>query len=362
MNIAIVFGGNSVEHDVSVVTAKQIYEVAKIKYDVKLIYVDKHDKLFLYNNSEFVFDDFKNNIKNITPIFLKDGAICNHGAFGRIKSYKIDCAIFCCHGGNGENGKIESLFELSGIAVSAGNSLDLELAMNKFATKLLAKSIGISCIKGVLLKDYQTKEEMIKRVEKELDYPVIVKPNCSGSSIGIEIVHGREGLKKALDVAFEFDTSVVVEKAIEDFDEYNCAVLGEPKKFYISDIDMPIKKNQILTFADKYLLGDKKSGMKKQARKFPVLDKKIEEKIKLWSKKTFVEFGFFGVIRIDYIFDKKEQKLYLNEINAVPGSLAIYFFSGRNMGGVEFVDKLVEIGINQNKTIKNHVNFITKLF
>ena len=233
------------------------------------------------------------------PIFLKDGAICRHTVFGKTKGEKIECAIFCCHGGSGENGKLEAMFELSNIAVSAGSTLALGLSMDKWCTKLVAANLGIDCISGVLVKAHQKRSDMIERIESTINYPVIVKPNSCGSSIGIEIANNIEELSRALDVAFEFDTAVIVEKAIKNFDEFNCAVLGDVENFVVSDVDKPIKQNKILTFADKYLSCGKKEGMKKQPRQLPAkIAQKLTEQIKDWSKKIFVEFGFYPLCRI----------------------------------------------------------------
>ncbi|MBQ8468659.1 MAG: ATP-grasp domain-containing protein [Clostridia bacterium] len=363
MAIAIVFGGKSYEHDVSVVTAKQIYSVAKLKHEVKLLYLDRQNRLFEYTNSKFNFSDFKGDNKFLQRIILQDGEMKCCG-FGFKRKVKIDAAIICCHGGVGENGDLEAYFKLCGIPVSAGGSFGLCVAMDKWKTKQILKNLKINVIDGILIESKMNPDEIVSAVEQKLSYPVIVKPNSGGSSIGIKVAKSREEFLQAIKVGFEFDTKCVVEKALTDFDEYNQAVLGDQCKFEISKIDKVSHKSDMLTFNEKYLSNSKQKGkgMKSQKRTFDCeLSKKNQDKINCWSEKIFKELGFFGVIRIDYIFDKNAQKFYVNEINAVPGSLAIYFFSF--LGGIGFVDRLIDIAKqNYAKDDKINQKFVTNLF
>ena len=172
-------------------------------------------------------------------------------------------------------------------------------------------------------------------------------------------------MREALLVAFEFDDSAVVEKEIQGFAEYNCAVFGDCSEMSVSNIDEPIKKEEILSFKDKYLSGEsgKKGSMKHQSRTYPSLPKWLDNKIKSISKDIFKSLGFFGVVRIDYIYCKKNKKLYVNEINAIPGSLASYYFINNNVTANIFINKLIQVGIkNYNKSKQICKNYITKLF
>ena len=358
MNIALVFGGKSVEHDVSIVTAKQIYSVASINHNVYLVYFDRDDRPMLYDNDKFDFLDFRGKSKYFTKIKFHDGFIIKDG-FLSSKIAKIDCAIMCTHGGSGENGRLEDFLVMNKIPVTAGSGSALGISMNKWLTKLCLKGLNIPTIKGLNVCNYNAESK--KKIEETLGYPVIVKPSGGGSSIGIKIAKNPLELDDAFAVAEKFDSSIVVEKALEDFSEYNCAVLGDGNNITVSEIEQPIKQDEILSFKDKYLSGGKKGSIKSCHRTQVVINKKLEEKIKNFSAKIFVELGFYGVIRIDFIVDNKTNKLYVNEINAVPGSLGIYFF--KELSSVGFIDNLIEIGIYNYKNLnKLNKNYITNLF
>ncbi len=362
MNVAIVFGGKSVEHDVSIVTAKQIHS---IKQDCTLIYINKEGKLNLYNNSKFEFEDFKGKTP-LTEIVLKDGYIFKKTMFGLKKYIKIDCAIICLHGGDGENGKITSMFNMAKIATTAGSHVALGISMDKWLTKVCLKGLKVDNVDGFLINKGDDVLEVDKKISKSFGYPVIIKPNGGGSSIGIQIAKNKQELQNAMLVALEFDNSAIVEQEILDFTEYNCAVYGDVNNYIVSKIDKPVKKDEILSFTDKYLSSNKNKGkgMKGQTRDFPAkLPTKLEEKIREISGLIFTSLGFYGVVRIDFMYDNKLNKLYVNEINSVPGSLATYFFTDDKFTNLNFVNKLVEIGINNHKNLSSvNKNYITKLF
>lgn len=366
MNIAIVFGGKSVEHDVSIVTAKQIYNISKSMYNIKLVYVDKQGNFNLYTNSKFDFVDFKTTNKNLVPITFNNGSIYKKSVFGFKKQDKIDCAIMCTHGGNGENGTITSYLISCGIPVTAGSSLALGISMNKWLSKQFFKANNMPFVKG-LYADKNTDIDILnKKIEKSFGYPVIVKANGGGSSIGIKTATNKQELINALKVALEFDYSAVVEQELTDFTEYNCAVFGDEQNMQISNIDEPIRQQEILSFADKYLHGggkNKKGSLKTQARVYPNMQEDLKQKIQKIAKQIFVKLGFYGVVRIDFIYCTKTNKIYVNEINAIPGSLANYYFATTLLQQNLFIEKLVQIGIkNYQKTTNININYITKLF
>ena len=301
MNIAIIFGGKSVEHDVSIVTAKQIYSVAKIKYNVSLIYIDRNDNFLLYKNPNFDFEDFKGQYK-FKQIYFQNGSI--NYANGLIsKSIKIDCAIVCCHGGSGESGIVQSVLSMAKIPSSSGSIFALACAMDKWQTKNMLKAIHIDVIDGVCVEKGVERASNIKDIEGNLNYPVIVKPIAGGSNIGIELANNRKELEKALEVGFCFDDKCVVESALQNFEEYNQAVLGDEQMCELSHIEKPIRSNDILSYEDKYLSGGSKSkkGMKGQKRFAAKLSENLKRKIEKTSQTVFKQLGFFGVIRIDYI-------------------------------------------------------------
>ena len=367
MVIAIVFGGKSVEHDVSIVTAKQIYNLSKDLYCVKLFYVDKSGGINLYTNSQFNLDDFKGKNKFLFPAMFADGYAYKKNLFGAYaKIDRIDCAIMCTHGGDGENGTLCDYLTTCKIPVSAGGGLALGISMNKWITKQLLKAGKINCVPGIYVTRNSKPAELDAQINKTFGYPVIVKANGGGSSIGIKSANNFEELVDALAVAFEFDTSAVIEQKIQNFTEYNCAVMGYADNIRVSNIDEPVKHDNILSFKDKYLSGEKgskKGSMKMQQRSYPKLELWLDKRIKTTSAKIFKDWGLHGVVRIDYILDKSNNKLYVNEVNAIPGSLGYYYFCHNRVTCNMFIESLIEIAINSYKNRASvNKDFITQLF
>lgn len=364
MNIALVFGGRSVEHDISIITAKQIYGLADNQHNICLIYVNKQDELNLYTNKQFSLQDFKQANKYLLPVELSNGYVCYKHKLGKISKQKIDAAIFCCHGGDGENGVLASKFLASKIPVSCGSPVALGVCMDKWLTKQFLNGLNITNTPAICVDNSYSLNQVDSLITEKFGYPAIIKPRWGGSSIGIKIATNKAELMDGLMVALEYDDNIVIEKALQEFTEYNCAVLGGSWEAVVSQIDEPEKKQAFLTFDDKYKnsgKGGKKGGMKTQVRKFPAeIDDKLKEQLQNISLKVFKELGLQGVVRIDYMVEG--GKVYLNEVNAIPGSLGYYFFVDKTFSGSDFINKLAEIAITQyNNSKKINKEYITQL-
>ena len=371
-NVLLVFGGVSYEHDISIVTAFQIFKKTKIN-DVKLnlFYVSRDGKFYLCDEKKVDILDFsKNNFsarkkgfKEIVFVSGENNKLFVKTMFGLREYMFADVAIFACHGGNGENGKLATLFESVNIACSAGRSEALSICMDKFLFKSFAKGIRIPVVPGFKISkfDAEMNKEIIDRKLARIGFPVVIKINSGGSSIGLFVSKNEEEFKDDLKEAFEFNDDVLVEKFIEGAREFNVAILGDCEKYEISEIDEPIKNNEVLTFADKYLsdgasgLKGKKGSMDSSVRKSPNdLSEIITSKIKLIAEKLFVKLGLFGVVRIDFLFDERLSKVYVCEVNAIPGSLAYYFFKKNFIVRNDLVEKLIKIAEkNHNKCMIN---------
>lgn len=371
-NVLLVFGGVSYEHDISIVTAFQIFKKTKIN-DVKLnfFYVSRDGKFYLCDEKKVDILDFsKNNFsarkkgfKEIVFVSGENNKLFVKTRFGLREYMFADVAIFACHGGNGENGKLVTLFESVNIACSAGRSEALSICMDKFLFKSFAKGIRIPVVPGFKISkfDAEKNKEMIDRKLARIGFPVVIKINSGGSSIGLFVSKNKEEFKDDLKEAFEFNDDVLVEKFIEGAREFNVAILGDCEKYEISEIDEPIKNNDVLTFADKYLsdgasgLKGKKGSMDSSVRKSPNdLSEIITSKIKSIAEKLFVKLGLFGVVRIDFLFDERLSKVYVCEVNAIPGSLAYYFFKKNFIVRNDLVEKLIKIAEkNHNKCMIN---------
>ena len=240
------------------------------------------------------------------------------------------------------------------------------------------KSIGIPVIDGIRFdkNEFKNVNLIVDKVEKEFKYPVIVKPVNLGSSIGIKKASDKDSLIAALELAFSFTDIILVEKAITNMREINCAVIGNKFDCETSVLEEPFGNDEILSFADKYMSGGgvkgakgakvgmkqgnvgaktgnssgAKSGMASLKRKIPAeLEENVANKIREYAIKAFKYMGCSGVARIDFIIDKDNGNIYANEINAIPGSLSYYLFEPIGIKFSELLDKLINIAIDNYK-------------
>ena len=394
--IGFIFGGKSAEHEVSVITAMQIISAyTKEECNVLPIFLDKSNKWFVFDAKKVALSDFareKLDAKIFTPVRLDKGEKCLILQRGkRAEKIKLDACVNLCHGGLGENGQLVGEFEACGIPISSGDSIGLGVAFDKVLSKFLCAADGIPVLPCVwFFKDeWENAPTKIIGELNRMRFPLIVKPARQGSSIGISRVNNATELVSAVRVAFEFDNKVLVEHAVENVREFNCSALGMAgDDVMISDVDEPIKKHQFLSFEDKYIgdakgasipkfgdakdAGGDKGGELKGGIKGGALsasggrtylkDAKLVKKIRELTARAFRLHGLRGVCRVDFLFDTKRKKLYLNEINTIPGSLAFYFWTRAGMNTIAFVDRLIKIAKTANaRRAELKDEYITKL-
>lgn len=352
-NLFVFFGGKSAEHDISIITAIQTLGVIdRKKYNIYPAYIDK--KGLFYTGEKLcdinTFVDFSPKQKGISRFVVLDGerqvAILKGTKIKKI--VPIDFALLCCHGAGGEDGSLQGLLEMSDIPYSSCGVCSSAVCMNKKVMKDIFLSHKIPIVEHFSLTrtEFEENSDTIFNRAKELGYPLITKPANSGSSIGISKCHNSNELEEALNLAFEFDQVVVVEKCVENLMEINCAVLKVGSKIITSALEEPKTKSDILTFSDKYLASPKK-GEKKVLTENDIKLKKSQKKlIRALAKESFVACDCDGVVRIDFMVDCDTHKIYVNEINTIPGSLANYLFD--KMSFSELVDNLVASAITKN--------------
>ncbi len=363
-NVLLVFGGKSYEHDISVVTASQIFNKTKLE-DFKLIplYLTRNNELYIYTENRFNIKDFsilnfKNNKKKFKKVAFVSGEnnkLFIKSKFGLKEYLTADNVIFACHGDIGENGILVSYFNMFGFGTSAGNVCALSVCMDKFIFKQVMKSLKIPTVSGFRLSknEYENLNYDLKYKIRFLKFPVIIKTNSGGSSIGLFVAKNRNEFDEKIKLAFEFDDEILIEKFIVSAREFNVAVIGTKERYIVSNIDEPIKTNEVLSFADKYLNSNKINGVKSAGKngsmlsnlkdKILNLDEDKNEKIKRFAGKIFNKLGLSGVVRIDFLFEEKTGKIYVCEVNAVPGSLAYYFFKENKISTNNLVKKLIDI-------------------
>ena len=344
--VAVFFGGESVEHDVSVITGVTILNsIDKSRYQVIPVYVDKEGKLYtgdvLCDIDEYKKLNFKN-LKRVTLVPADNGLYeLKRNKLKRLCS--ISAVVNCMHGGVGEDGSMAGLFGLCKIPTTCSKVAPSSMSMDKDFTKILLKGLNVKHLPAVKINsiyDLHKKEEDLK------EFPLIVKPNSLGSSIGITKAENRSQLINGILLALKYDDSVIIEPCLENFIEINCAVYRDYNgKVVVSECERPIFNNEILDFNDKYKNGE---------REFPArIDKRITDKIKKTTKKVYESCNFSGIIRIDYMV--KDNAVYLNEINSVPGSLAYYLFSDTLKEFSEILTDIIEKSIKDNEKSKTTV-------
>lgn len=289
-NILLVFGGNSKEHDVSIKSAENIYNyIDKELFNINTLYISK----------DGIWYEFDNNFKDINTKKLKKVYNIIH----YLKRY--DLVFNIIHGNTGEDGKLQSLFELFGIKYVGPSSYSSFICMNKILTKLLLEKNGIDTVKFVIYKN-------IKDTMKKLNFPMIVKPSDGGSSFGISIANNKEELIKALKVAKRYSNNILIEEYISAR-ELECAVLEINNKIITSRLgEIKIYKD-LYSYEDKYL--DNKSLLIIPAE----INYTVENLVRRVAKKAFNVCKCKGIARIDFFYDEKNKKIYLNEINTLPG-------------------------------------------
>ena len=350
-NVLVFYGGVSCEHDISVITGVMALNALKgTKYNPIPIYITKDgewysgDKLFdisFYNN----FD--KKRLQRVT--LLPQSAVLYSVKNNKLKEIAaIDAGLNCMHGLNGEDGSLAGLLQLSNVPFAAPPMFASSASMDKYYTKIVLAGLDVAFLPYVRIcrQTYEKSREFaLKFVRERIGYPVIVKPANLGSSIGITKVDKEDELLSALDYAFRYDGKVIVEKALEDFREINCACYKSGDRYFVSECEEPLNGGKMLNFDDKYRLDVKKN--------FPAdIDKKISDNIKRVVKYVYRKLDFKGVVRMDFLI--KDNKVYLNEINSVPGSLAYYLFCDTSEKLGDFIGVLIEDAIDEFLQFKSN--------
>ncbi|MBQ7373177.1 MAG: ATP-grasp domain-containing protein [Clostridia bacterium] len=322
-NVLVFFGGQSCEHDVSVITGVMtLNAVDKSEYNPIPVFVSKSGEWFTGDNLRdlSIYKNLKTDGLKKCLLLPSDDRLY-YLKNSKIKpAFQIYSAINCMHGGYGEGGEFTAIIKNSKIPFVCPDLFASSLAIDKEFTKIALKAIGVNCLPHVkLVRDryYLKRDYALNVIQKKFAYPVVVKPAKLGSSIGISVAKDLRSLEKAIDLAFKFDEKIIIEKGLEKFREINCAVYKGGGETVVSSLEEVEKSGEILSFSDKYKTLTKKI--------FPaVLGEDVERQIKSISGAIYRKLAFSGVVRIDFLLDGNQ--VFVNEINSIPGSMAYYLF------------------------------------
>ena len=360
--VGVVFGGKSVEHEVSVITGMQVIEnMDKSKYEVVPIYITKEGKWLtgpsLKDYSTFKKGDFSDAKEILISPNHGDHNLYAHpntvGLFGKKIIDKVDVIFPALHGTYGEDGSIQGLFELMNIPYAGGGVLASSVGMDKILMKDVYKANGIPVVDyhWFYRSNWKTEsEKIINDIEEKLSYPLFVKPANLGSSIGINIAKNKEDLIYAIEVAVAYDRKIIIEKAVENPREINCAVMGYDEELTASLCEEPLGWKDVLTFEDKYVKSNAKGGKSTGERRIipAEIKESIREEIESLAKRAFKVIDAAGCSRIDFLIDENE-KVYVNEINTLPGSVGFYLWEGKGISFSKLIDELINIAIITHK-------------
>ena len=362
IKVAVLFGGRSVEHEVSIISAIQaIMSMDKDKYDVIPIYITKDGDMYIGDDIGDIesYKDIKSLLlKSQKVILVNDSGrvyITNYPAkvFGN-KKISIDIAFPIVHGTNVEDGALQGYLKTLGIPFVGCDVTASAVCMDKYATKAILKDNGIPVLDCLIFntEDYTDIDSMIERIESVIGYPVIVKPYNLGSSVGISVAKDRNSLISSIDDAYIYAKKIIVEHAITNLREINCAVLGDEDIAEASECEEPLHTKDILSYEDKYMASGTKDGNSKGmagvSRKIPadLLPAKRDE-IRQMAIKAFKVLGCNAVARIDFMIDEDNDKLYLNELNTIPGSLSFYLWEPLGMSYQKLLDKMIQLALKR---------------
>ena len=379
MDVGVIFGGRSVEHDVSIVTAHQIMAVLSERHNVVPIYIAR-DGAWMAGEALNGLDHYKAGsvpeapAAHIPPV-TGFGGLLIHGSgrderkggfLGRSRSEEargqripLDVVVCAVHGTNGEDGTLQGLLELAGIPYTGSGVLASAVGLDKVAMKTALRAAGLPVVHDIAVRTARFRsdpEAVVNDIESKLDYPMFVKPVRAGSSVGIGKAPDREALEQGLEVAAEYDTRILVETAMEGCIEVNCSVLGggsrEPEA---SVCEQPLGWQEFLSFQDKYMRGSKGSaksreGMASQDRRIPApISDELTTQVQHNAMTAFRAIGASGVARIDSFVKEETGETWVMEINTMPGSFAFYLWEESGLSFSDLAERLLAIAHEEHE-------------
>lgn len=350
INIAVIFGGESSEHDVSIITGMQLIEnVDETKYKIFPIYISENGDWYT-GDSLFDLDNYKDNLKKI----YKCSFVANDNGLYLCKGKKckkiadIDVCVTCLHGVNGEDGKVAGILELSKIPYTSSDICCSSMCIDKSIFKTFCNGLGVSVIDGFSINrnDFIVDKKSVFDKIIDFGFPIILKPSRQGSSVGIEVCKNVDELENKLNNVFEYDSKILIEEFVSVKKEVNIALFADGNNIVFSNTEEPIMSCDILNFQDKYL---DNSGLQSCRRIIPAnISDECFFEIKKNAELVYRELEAFGVVRFDFIIDN-DDNLFLNEVNTIPGSMANYLFDKHKYTYTKLIDALVDLSFLRNE-------------
>lgn len=360
--IGVLFGGMSVEHEVSVISGLQaLHALDASLYEGVPVYITKQGEW--YTGPELTsVDSFKDLTvlkKTAKRVVLHTDETGRHLLMdpkpGLFKSKVIDelhVAFPVTHGTFGEDGALQGQLEMAKIPYVGCDVLSSAVGMDKVAAKTILKGAGLPQTDYLWFYSKawsDERETCVKRVETELGYPVIVKPANLGSSVGVKRAVDAAELEEAIDLVVSYSHKVLVERMVDNLKEVNCSVLGDYEEAEASVIEEVGKSSEILSYSDKYM-NDGAKGMSGSARIIPAnIPDETRDHVQELARRTFLELGASGVSRIDFLIDTATNEVFINEINTIPGSLSFYLWEPSGKNFTALTSRLIQLALKRSR-------------
>ncbi|MCY3718799.1 MAG: D-alanine--D-alanine ligase [Anaerolineaceae bacterium] len=353
--VAVIFGGRSVEHDVSIVTASQVMRALdRDRFEVVPVYINREGSW--YGGEPLLelasFDGDVTAREGVYPLLLSPdrrhhGLLLQPlaGRFRRSRLQRIDVVFPAIHGTHGEDGTLQGLLELADVPYVGCLTLGSALANDKISARAVLQQQGIPLVPALHFHRQQWRDDpdsILARIREQLQWPVFVKPATAGSSIGIGRADDEPLLRASIDVATHFDRRVLVEQGISGHVEINCSVLGNSPDLRASALEQPLSWDDFLTYEEKYLHGPE--GMKGAGRIIPApLDEGLTRRIQEMAIRAFRAIDGHGIARIDFFVKPETNEIWLGEINTMPGSLAAWLWQESGLSFPELLEELIDL-------------------
>lgn len=357
--VGVIFGSRSCEREVAIISAVQLMRhVDREKYELIPVYIDENGTWYTGEILTDInsFRPFRPDSKGIVKVFPDlcsgSGALLtiskSSGLFIKEKmeiAARVDVFIVVMHGLNGEDGTLQGLLELANIPYTSTGVPGSAIGMDKIMMKMFFRGAGLPVLPGTWFTRNNYRKEpqrVIQQIAEKIGFPVFVKPANLGSSIGVSRADSPEALADSLDLAFEYDRRVLVEKGLDQPVELNCSVMGFDDEVTASPIEMPLNSDEFLDFKDKYLASGGSKGMASLRRLLPApIEDTLKEEIQEMSKNIFRILDCKGIVRIDYMVDRHQGDIFITEINTIPGSLAFYLWENAGIPYRELIDRMI---------------------
>jgi D-alanine-D-alanine ligase len=357
--IAVIFGGRSAEHDVSIITA-YIPIISALQSDTNFevvpVYISPDGHWYSTDGMRslafFQQPNFLDSLATTKQLQLsfQDGLTLVWPGGLRPKSVKIDVVFPAMHGTYGEDGTLMGLLRLANVPFVGCDLEASAIAMDKALTKQVTEPLGVPSVPYVWFTERDWQQDSatyLKNIKDRLTYPLFVKPVHLGSTIAITKVEKPGDLEPAIEVALHYDNKVIVEQGVENLIEVTLPVIGNDKLTFAS-IEQPVAK--FFNFEEKYLKGGKKGsgGVNSQYSHIPAqISDDLAKQVLRLGELTYRGIGASGIARIDFLIDADTSKVYMNEVNTLPGSLYVHNWKQSGMSGYELVTKLVQLAEEQ---------------